>query len=138
MSILILACAMPAIVMTMFISTTPQAERSMIQCMCIDASVIAMNKMYAIVSATVSMIVYRYTEVEIVVVRILCIDTHPPCIAYHMDRTVEIVPIDKSAVLTTTKHIHEVFVTYIEQIIVIVYRIVISVYNIIDNFIHLK
>lgn len=129
---------MPAIVMTMFISTTPQAERSMIQCMCIDTCIVAIDVMYAIVSTNVSMIVHGYTEVEIVVVRILCIDTHSPSIAYHIDGAVEIVPIDKSTVLTTAKHIHKVFVAHIEQIIVVVYCIVISIYNIIDNLIHLK
>ena len=128
---------MPAIVMTMFVSPTPQTEGTMVECMSVKVSIIAVRKVYTIVSTTIAMITYRYTEIEVVAVRIVCIDTQAPGITCHIEGTVEVLTIDKTTVLATTKHVHEVFVAYIEQVIIVIYGIIVSVYNIIYHLIYL-
>lgn len=134
---LLLACAMPAIVVMVVVSSTPQAECAVIECVMIHTGIVAVCKMDAIVSTTIGVIVHRYTKVEIVAICITCIDTHPPSAIYHIDRTIEIVAIDKSAVLTVTEHIHKVLIAHIEQIVIIVNGIVIAIHYIVNHLVHL-
>ena len=51
--------------------------------------------------------------------------------------TEEVIAIDKLTILTTTQHIHQILITYIEQIVVIVNSIIITIYHIIYHLIHL-
>ena len=66
MYILLLSVAMPAIMMVVVIITTPQTEGTMIKNMIIHSCIIAMSKVYTIVSTAIRIITYRYAEVEVV------------------------------------------------------------------------
>jgi hypothetical protein len=105
--------------------------------MMIHAGIVAMRKMYAVVRSAICMIACGDSEVVIVTVCIARIDSHPPCVAYHINRTEEIVTIHKLTVLTIAEHIHEVLIAHIKQIVVIVYGIIITVNYIVNHFIHL-
>ena len=96
-----------------------------------------MSEVYAVVSPCISMVARRNTEVEVVAVGIAVPDAHPPRVTYHIYGTVEVVALHKLAVLTVAEHIHEVFVAHVEQVVVIVDGIVISVYHIVYHLIHL-
>ena len=67
--------------------------------------------MYSVVSSSIRVEVYRYAEIEIVVVSVAFPDAHSPCVAYHIDGSVEIVAVNKLAILVVAKHIHEVFIS---------------------------
>lgn len=134
---LLLACAMPAIVVMVVVSPTPQAECTVIECVMIHTCIVTVCKVDTVVGTTVGVIMSRYTKVEIVAVSITRIDTHAPTPLYHIDRTVEIVAIDKPAVLTVTEYIHKVLIAHIEQVVVIVNGIVITIHYIIDYLVHL-
>ena len=53
MNILLLSVAMPAIMMVVEIITSPQTEGTMIKNMIIHSSIIAMSKVYTIVSTAI-------------------------------------------------------------------------------------
>ena len=137
MLIFLLSCTVPAIVVMVVVSPTPQAECSVIECVMIHTSIVTVSKMDTIVSTTIGVIVHRHTKVEIVAVSITRIDAHTPTSLYHIDRTVEIVTIDKSAVLTVTEHIHKVLIAHIEQIVIIVNGVVIAIHHIVNHLVHL-
>jgi hypothetical protein len=137
MHVLLLTYAMPAIVMVVMVSSTPEAECAVIQSMVIHTSIIAMSKVYSIVSTAIGMIACGYAEIEVIAIVVAVPYTHSPRMPYHIYRTVEVVTINKSTVLTTTEYIHKIFVTHVEQVVIVVYSIIISIYYIIDHFINL-
>ncbi len=123
--------------MVVIIASTPQAERAAKQLVSIHSSIVAVSEMYAIVGTCISMVACGNTEVEVVAVGVTVPNTHSPRMTYHIYRTIEVVAVHKLAVLSVAKYIHEVFVTYIQQIVVIVNGIVVSVYHIIYHLVHL-
>lgn len=93
--------------------------------------------MYAIVGTDIGCEAHGSTEVEVVTVCIVCPDAHSPRVPHHVKRTVEVVTVHEPAVLIVTEHIHEVLVAHVEQVVIIVDGVVISIHHIIDNLIHL-
>ena len=126
---------LPSVVVVMYIAATPKAKCSVIECMAVVCGVVAVSEVYAIVCSTIAMVAHGGAIVEVVAVIVVCIDAHAPAVAYHIYRTVEVITVDKLAVLAATQHIHEVFVTYIEQIVVVVYRVVVSIYHVVDDLV---
>jgi len=134
---LLLAYMFPAIVMVMVIASTPQAECPVIQCMVIHAGIVAVSEVYAVVSTDIRVVTCGGAEVEVVAVGIAIPDTHTPRVTYHIYGAVEVVALHKPAVLAVAEHIHEVFVAHVEQVVVIVDGIVVSVHHIVYHLIHL-
>ena len=93
--------------------------------------------MYAIVSTTIVMIANGSTKVEIVTIIIARIDSQRPIITYHIDRTIEIITIDKLAILAITQYIQEVLITHIEQVVIIIHCIIIAIHDIINHLIYM-
>ena len=137
MDILLLSVAIPAIVMVVVIITSPQAEGTMIEHMVIQSGVVAMSKVYTIVGTTIRIIAYRYTEVEVIAITITRIDAHTPLTTNQVYGTEEIIAIDKLTILTAAQHIHQVLISHVEQIVIIVNGIVITIRYIIYHLIHL-
>ena len=115
----------------------PQAESANIEIVSISVSIEAEREMYTIVCTIIAMIIHGCTEVEIIAITVATPDSHGPSVTYQMYGTEEIVAIHKLAVLTAAKHIHEVFVTHIEQIVIIIDGIVISEHHIVEYLINL-
>lgn len=134
---LILAYAVPAIVVVVIVTASPQAECAVIQSVVIQSSIVAVAEVDTVVGTAISMVACGYAEVEVVAVVVTVPDTHSPGMTYHIYRTEEVVAVDKSTVLTATEHINEVLVAHIEQIVVVVYSIVISIYYIVDYLVYL-
>lgn len=59
---------MPSIVVVMIISPTPEAECAVIECMIIDACIVAIFEVYTIVGSTIAMVIYGDTEVKVVAI----------------------------------------------------------------------
>ena len=133
----LLSAAYPSIVVAMIMSPTPKTECSMIKRMAIAISVITMNKVYTIMGTYIRMITHGSAIIIETKICIMRIDTHAPTIPHHIYRTIEIVTLHKTAILTITQHIHQVLIAHIEQVIIIVYRIIVSVHDIVNNLIHL-
>jgi hypothetical protein len=129
------AFTLPSVVVVVNITAAPQAECSVIECVVIVCCIVTVRKVYAIVCSTITVIAYGCAVVEVVTVIVVCIDTHSPTISYHIDRAIEVIAVDESTILATTQYIHEIFVTHIEQIIVVVYSIIVSVYYIVNDLI---
>lgn len=134
---LLLTYRHPAIVMVMTIAYTPQAECAMEQNMFVSVSIETMGEMNAIVSTVISVIGYGDAEVEVVAVIIAFPDAHSPSTAYHIQRTIEVIALHELAILSIAQHIHQILITYIEQIVVIVNGIVVSEHHIIYHLIDL-
>lgn len=134
---LLLAYSVPAVMMMVVKSSTPQAECAMIKCMVVNTGIVAMCKVDAVMSATIRMIACGNTEIEVVAVGIAVPDTHSPRTTCHIYGTIEVVALHKPAVLTVAEHIQEVFVAHVEQVVVIVNGIVVSIHHIIYHLIHL-
>ena len=114
MFVLLPSCTMPSIVVMVVVSSTPQAECSVIECVMIHTGIVAVSKVNSVVGATIGVIMNRYIKVEVVAISIPRIDAHAPMPLYHIDRTIEIVALDEPAVLTVAEHIHKVFIAHIE------------------------
>jgi len=137
MHVLLLTYAVPAIVVVVLETASPQAESAVIQSVVIQSSIIAVGKVNTVVGTNIRVVACGHAEVEVVAVVVTIPDTHSPRTTYHIYRTVEVVAIDESTVLTATEHIHEVFVAHIEQVVIIVNSIIVSIYNIVDYLVHL-
>ena len=134
---LLLAYAVPTIVMVMMIAATPQAECAMEEGMVIQVGIVAVNKVYTVVGSAICVIACGNTEVEVITVTIAVPYAHAPRIPYHIYRTIEIVALHKPTVLAATEHIHEVLITHIEQIVVVVDCIIVSIYHVVYHLVHL-
>ena len=134
---LLLTYAVPAIVVVVMETASPQAESAVIQSVVIQSSIIAVGKVNTVVGTNIRVVACGHAEVEVVAVVVTIPDTHSPRTTYHIYRTVEVVTVDESTVLTATEHIHEVFVAHIEQVVIIVNSIVVSIYYIVDYLVHL-
>ena len=134
---LVLAYAVPTVVMVVVVSAAPQTECTVEQGVVIQVGIVAVGKVYAIVGATIGVIACGCAEIEVVAVGVAVPDTHAPCVSCHIYRTVEVVAIDKPAVLAAAENIHEVFVAHVEQIVVVVDGIVVAIHHIVDYLIHL-
>ena len=128
---------MPAVVVVMVVSATPKAERAVVQGVVIHRCIVAVGKVYAVVGSAIGMIARGGAIIVVVAVGVAGIDTHTPSVPVHIQRTVEVVALDEAAVLPAAKHIHEVFVAHIEQIVVVVDGVVVAVRHIVDNFVDL-
>lgn len=137
MHVLLLTYAVPAIVVVVMETASPQAESAVIQSVVIQSCIIAVGKVNTVVGTNIRVVACGHAEVEVVAVVVTIPDTHSPRTTYHIYRTVEVVAIDESTVLTTTEHIHEVFVAHIEQVVIIVNSIVVSIYYIVYYLVHL-
>lgn len=137
MHVLLLTYAVPAIVVVVMETASPQAESAVIQSVVIQSCIIAVGKVNTVVCANIRVVACGHAEVEVVAVVVTVPDTHSPRTTYHIYRTVEVVAIDESTVLTATEHIHEVFVAHIEQVVIIVNSIVVSIYYIVYYLVHL-
>ena len=115
----------------------PQAEFTYIEFVFIPVSIIAEREVYAIVCTIIIVITYGHIEIEIVTITVAAPYSHRPFITYQMYGTEEVVSIHKLTVLPTAKHIHEVFITHIKQIVVIVDGIVIPKHHIVNHLIDL-
>ena len=113
MHILFLTDTMPTIVMVMLVSTTPKAECSVIEGVVIHPRIVAMRKVYTIMGPTISMIASRYAKIVVITIRITRINTHSPSAINHINGAIEIITINESAILSASKHIHEVFISHI-------------------------
>ena len=131
------ALAVPSVVMVMGISPTPQAERAMIELVSIYAGIVAVDKMDAVVGTVVGEVAGRNAEVVEAPVGVTLPDTQAPRMAYHIEGAEEVVAPHKPAVLTATEHVHEVFVAHVEQVVIVVYGVVVSVYHIVYHLIRL-
>ena len=118
-------------------TASPQAESAVIQSVVIQSSIIAVGKVNTVVGTNIRVVACGHAEVEVVAVVVTIPDTHSPRTTYHIYRTVEVVAVDESTVLTATEHIHEVFVAHIEQVVIIVNSIVVSIYYIVYYLVHL-
>ena len=134
---LLLAYRHPAIVVVVTVAHTPQAECAMEQYMLVSVSIETMGEMNAIVRTAIRVISDRNTEVEVVTVIIALPDAHSPGTAYHVYRAIEVVTFHELAVLSVAQHIHQVLITYIEQIVVIVNGIIVSEHHIVYHLIDL-
>lgn len=119
------------------ITSSPQTECTVIQSVLIQSCIVTVSEVDTVVGTDISMVACGDAEVEVVAIVVTVPDTHSPRVTYHIYRTVEVVAVDKSTILTATKHIHEVFVAHIEQVVVVVYSIVVSIYYIVDYVVHL-
>lgn len=137
MGILVLAAAVPAIVMVVCISPTPKTESAVVYRMVVHAGIIAMLEVYAVVCTNIGMIAGGSIEVEIVTIVVALIDAQPPRVTYHIDGTVEVVAVDESTVLAVAQHVHQIFVAHIKQVVIVVDGIIVAVYDIVDNLAHL-
>lgn len=137
MSVFSFAIAHPAIVMVMLITSTPQTECTMIELVLISVGIVAVSEVDTVVSSNIGVIACGDTEVIVIAVGVAIPDTHTPCVAYHIYRTIEIVAIHKPAVLAAAKHIHEILIAHVEQIVVIVDGIVVSIYHIVYDLVYL-
>lgn len=137
MHVLLLTYAVPAIVVVVMETASPQAESAVIQSVVIQSCIIAVGKVNTVVGTNIRVVACGHAEVEVVAVAVTIPDTHSPRTTYHIYRTVEVVTVDESTVLTATEHIHEVFVAHIEQVVVIVNSIVVSIYYIVYYLVHL-
>ena len=137
MHVLLLTYAVPAIVVVVMETASPQAESAVIQSVVIQSCIIAVGKVNTVVGTNIRVVACGHAEVEVVAVVVTVPDTHSPRTTYHIYRTVEVVTVDESTVLTATEHIHEVFIANIEQIVVIVNSIVVSIYYIVYYLVHL-
>lgn len=134
-SVFSFAIAHPTVMMMMLITSTPQTECTMIELVMIPVGIVAVSKVDTVVGSNIGMIACRDAEVIVVAVGVAIPDAHTPCVAYHIYRTVEIVAIHKPAILAAAKHIHEILIAHVEQIVVIVDGIVVSIYHIINHLI---
>ena len=128
---------MPAVVVVMVVSATPKAECAVVQGVVIHRCIVAVGKVYAVVGSAIGMIARGGAIIVVVAVGVAGIDTHTPSVPVHIQRTVEVVALDEAAVLPAAKHIHEVFVAHIEQIVVVVDGVVVAVRHIVDDFVDL-
>lgn len=137
MHVLLLTYAVPAIVVVVMVTASPQAESAVIQSVVIQSCIIAVGKVNTVVGTNIRVVACGHAEVEVVAVVVTIPDTHSPRTTYHIYRTVEVVTVDESTVLTATEHIHEVFVAHIKQVVIIVNSIVVSIYYIVYYLVHL-
>ena len=137
MLVLSLANAQPTIVMVVLIASTPQTECTMIELVIIPVGIVAVSEVDTVVGPDIGVIACRDAEVIVVAVGVATPDAHTPCVTYHIYRTIEIVAIHKPAVLAAAKHIHEILITHVEQVVVIVDGIVVSIYHIVYDLVHL-
>ena len=137
MHVLLLTYAVPAIVVVVMETASPQAESAVIQSVVIQSCIIAVGKVNTVVGTNIRVVACGHAEVEVVAVVVTIPDTHSPRTTYHIYRTVEVVTVDESTVLTATEHIHEVFVAHIKQVVIIVNSIVASIYYIVYYLVHL-
>lgn len=137
MSVLLLTNIHPAVVHVVVIASTPQAECAMVELVSISVSIVAQGKMYAIVGTDIGCEVHGCAVVEVVTVGIMCPDAHSPRAVHHIKGTVEVVAVHEPAVLVITEHIHKVLVAHVEQVVVIVDSVVISIHHVVDDLVHL-
>ena len=137
MYVLLLTYAVPAIVVVVMETASPQAESTVIQSVVIHSCIIAVGKVNTVVGTNIRVVACGHAEVEVVAIVVTIPDTHSSRTTYHIYRAVEVVAVDESTVLTATEHIHEVFVAHIEQVVVIVNSIVVSIYYIVYYLVHL-
>lgn len=119
------------------ITYSPQAERTFKENMLVSVGIETVRKMYAAVSAIIRIVERGDAKVEIVAIRITIPDTHTPRAIHHIDGAIEVVAIHKLTILAIAKHIHQVLVAHIEQIVVIVDGIVVSEHHIVEHLIGL-
>ena len=124
--------------MLVVVSTyVPQAESSHIETVLIPVGIETEREVYAVVCTIIIMIIQGHIEVEIVAVTIAAPYSHRPFATNQMYGTEEVVAIHKPTILTAAKHIHQVFVAHIEQIVIIIDGIIISKHHIVEHFINL-
>jgi hypothetical protein len=103
--------------------------------MLISISIETVCEVYATMSTIISIVEGRNAKVEVVAVRIAIPDAHSPSTSRHIDGAIEVVACHKPTILATAKHIHQVLVAHIEQIVVIVDGIVVAIYHIVNNLV---
>lgn len=115
----------------------PQTESTHIETVFIPVGIEAEREVYAIVRTIIIVIVHGRIVIVIVAIAVSAPYSHRPFATYQMYGTEEVVAIHKLTVLTAAKHIHQIFVAHIEQIVIIIDGIVISKHHIVEHFINL-
>ena len=105
--------------------------------MVVSVGIETVCEVYAAMSSIISIVDGRGAKVEIVAVRITFPDAHSPSATHHIDGTIEIVTLHKPTILATAKYIHQILVTHIKQIVVIVDGIVVSEDHIVEHLVGL-
>jgi hypothetical protein len=95
----------------------------------------SVGMMDAVMSTCVVMVGCGQAIVEVRAVGIMQVDAERPVRTRTVDRSVEVVPAKELAVLTATEHMAEVFVADVEQVVIIIDRVVVAEHDIIYDFI---
>lgn len=119
------------------ITYSPQTERTFKENMQVSVGIETVRKMYAAVSTIIRIVERGDAKVEIVAIRITIPDTHTPRAIHHIDGAIEVVAIHKLTILAIAKHIHQVLIAYIEQIVVIIDGIIVSEHHIVEHLVGL-
>ena len=123
--------------LVVIIASSPQAKRAIKQFVTISVSIVTEVKVYAVVRTIIGQVACGSAKVEVVAIVISIPDAHTPRASCHVYRAEEVVTFHELAVLIVAQHIHEVLIAHIEQVVVIVYGIVISIHHIVNHLVHL-
>jgi hypothetical protein len=115
----------------------PHTETTHIETVLIPVGIEAEREVYAIVCTIIIVIVHGHIVIVIVAIAVAAPYPHRPSATYQMYGAEEVVAIHKPTVLTAAKHIHQIFVAHIEQIVIIVDGIIVSIHHIVEHLIHL-
>lgn len=102
--------------------------------MVIPSTIIAyIVKMRPVVSSRIATIMVGFRKIEIVTIGISNVDTEIPSATTCIDRTIEIIGLQKTSILRIAQYPTQVVVTYIQIIIIIIQRPFVSTYHVIHQ-----